>query len=160
MVGTLLLVSPAAAEENPTSSVASETAAPGSEPATIDRIFGSRALGDFVRGLLSRFVDEQRAEFDRVAERYTKLVEFTKHLEARDEAEFEARAQRYERLRLLTSKLEAEQAAREERDFDAHVALVVRELAFTRELERRRAVGTWQTDSPAGSDHWPLYERK
>jgi hypothetical protein len=159
-IGIVLLVSRAGAEENPTAAVGSEGARALSQAGFADRLFGGRSLGGFVRDLLSRLMDEQRAEFDRIADRYSRLVELTKHFEERDEAEFEARAERYERLRLLTRKLESEQDAREERDFEARVNLVVRELAFTQELERRRAVSTWPTEAPSSSDHWPLYERE
>jgi hypothetical protein len=124
----------------------------------MERWFGEHSFGDLARKLFSRFVDEQRAEFDRVAERYTRLVEFTKRLEARDEAEFEARAARYEKLRAFTRKLEVEQAAREERDFEVRVDLVLRERAFTQELERRRAQSAGAPEM-APPTHWPLYER-
>ncbi len=125
----------------------------------MERVFGKRTFRDFARAWLSQLVDEQRAEFDRVADRYTRLIEFTKRLEARDEAEFEARAARYERLRAFTRRLEAEQAERESRDFEAKVDLVLRERAFTQELERRRAQGTPPADASPSPQRWPLYER-
>jgi hypothetical protein len=160
LVATMLVASHASAEENATSPPGVEPSPPQVvQPTIMDRVFGERSLGDIARELLSRFVDEQRAEFDRVAERYTRLVEFTKRLEARDEAEFEARAARYEKLRAFTRKLEVEQAEREARDFEARVDLVLREQAFTRELERRRAQSAGPTDIAPGPAHWPLYER-
>ena len=162
MVGIVLIASHASAEETvASSSGAQPEPAAIAEPGIVDRVFGVRALRDFARGLLVQFIDEQRAEFDRMAERYAKLVEFTKRLEERDEAEFEARAARYEKLRAFTRKLEAEQAEREARDFEAHVDLVVRERAFTRELERRRAESTNPADtSSPGSANRPDYQRE
>ena len=116
-----------------------------------------RAFRDFARGLLVQIIDEQRAEFDRITDRYVKLIEFTKRLEARDEADFEEKAARYERLRAFTRELEAEQAEREARDFEARVDLVIRERAFTRELERRRAA---EVDTSTGTGHPLLYRRE
>jgi hypothetical protein len=162
LVGVVLVASHASAEEAGVAPASAEpTSAAMVEPGVVDRLFGMRALRDVARELLARVIDGPRAEFDCLTDRYARLVEFTKRLEARDEAEFEARAARYERLRAFTRKLEAEQAEREARDFDAQVALAVRERAFTRELERRRAESAVPADSSStGPARWPLYHRE
>jgi hypothetical protein len=160
-LGVVFVAVHASAEEagaSPSGAETGSTAIAG--PGFVDRLFGIRELRGFAHELLVQLVDGPRAEFDRLTERYAKLVEFTKRLEARDEAEFEARAIRYERLRAFTRRLEAEQAEREERDFEAQVALAVRERAFTQELERRRAEAAATADTSTGSDHWPLYQRE
>jgi len=159
LVATVLVVSHASAEERAAPASVEPSPPPIVEATIMDRLFGKRSLGDLAREMLSQFIDEQRADFERVAERYTKLVEFTKRLEARDEAEFEALATRYEKLRAFTRRLEAEQAEREARDFETHVDLVLRERAFTRELERRRAQSAGPAEIAPGPAHWPLYER-
>jgi hypothetical protein len=160
LVATVLVASHASAEESAAPPAGVEPSpTPVVEPTVTERLFGKRPFGDFARELLSQIVDEQRAEFDRVAERYTRLVEFTKRLEARDEAEFDALATRYEKLRAFTRKLEAEQAEREARDFEARVDLVLRERAFTQELERRRAQSAGPADTSPNPTHLPLYER-
>src|SRR5436189_4545800 len=165
-IAMLLFVSRAGAEENgappaeATATPADATANSAPPSGIVDRIF-KRGFRELAAELFSRFIDEQRSEFDRVAERYSKLVEFTERLEARDEAVFNERAEKLERLRLFTSRLEKEQTEREEHEFEARVALFAREVAFTRELERQRASDVADPESrPLDPERWRLYERR
>lgn len=159
LLGIAMLVAEAHAEER-TPPQTEVTPPVVTTPTVVDRLLGKPALADLAAALLSRFVSDQRAEFDRLAVRYSKLVQFTKSLEARDEAEFNARAERFERLHLFTRRLEAERVAEETRNFDAHVELVLREIAFTKQLEHLHATGPEAPDRGSDGIRDRLYQRK
>lgn len=104
--------------------------------------------------------ERENAIVEQIAERYARLVQFTRQLQARADAEFGERAERYMRLRELTRRLEREQAEQEAQSFDARLELFLRKRAFMRRLtEGRTATRTEAPDRGGASSHDELYTR-
>lgn len=155
----LLFTPPAAAEES--------TSAPPAQPGLV----GGRALLDFAcdahvacriaTRLVSRFIDEGRAELQRFADRYAAVADATRAPEVPEAEAFRAKFERYVKFQDFNRRLAAERAAREAQEFDAQVALVLRELAFTKRLAEKRATASGRfEDVPSDSQRENLYQRK